>query len=229
MTNEHLTILIDDEPSTLSFMKVAFDIMGTPVLTFSDGAAGLKALESNDVALIITDYTMPSLSGLEVLKKAQEISPDTIRVLMTGDLDLELAVKAVSHGEVYRILRKPWDDIQLKSTVYQCLEKYDSIRNHYIIQEELLEQAKAETTRAAAVTLNHEINNILLCLSSDISTLGHAYREKRIRDDHPEMLERMQLCCDKIRDIVVELATIERIAVSEYCNGTMMIDTKKSE
>ena len=150
---EHSIFFIDDDPNVLYSLKRLFKNKGYSVFTFLDGSHGLKALAENDVSVLVVDYKMPGLSGIEVLQKARDISPDTIRVLITGALDLELALEAISRGEVYRIIKKPWNDLELKVTIDQCLEKYNLVQENYRLQEKLLNQTKVEMVRALIVTL----------------------------------------------------------------------------
>ncbi len=229
MICEHSIFLIDDDPNVLSSLKRLFRNKGYSVFTFLDGSHGLKALAENDVSVIVVDYKMPGLSGIEVLQKARDISPDTIRVMITGNLDLELALEAISRGEVYRIIKKPWNDLELKVTIDQCLEKYNLVQENYRLQEKLLNQTKVEMVRSLVVTLNHEINNSLNCLSLSIAILSRSFAKKEIPEDSGELLKEMKISCKQIEVLIDKLKNIEEIKVTEYVNGIMMIDHRASK
>jgi DNA-binding NtrC family response regulator len=226
---EHSILFIDDDPGILSSLKRLFRDKGYSILAFTDGNQGLKALDGKDVAVMVVDYKMPGLSGIEVLQKARDISPDTIRVMMTGALDLELALEAIRSGEVYRIVRKPWNDLELKATIDQCFEKYNLIQENYRLQERLLDQTKLEMIKAVVVTLNHEINNSLNCLSLDIDILNRAFTKNETPQDYGELLSEMRASYKQIGDLIMKLRNIEEIKLTKYVNETMMLDHRASK
>jgi len=222
--------IIDDDPAVLASLKRFLTNEDFAVRTFTDGRQALAALPEHKAAVIVSDYHMPGISGIEVLQKALTLAPDTIRVLITGDLDLELALTAISRGEVYRIIGKPWRDLELKVTISQCLDQYRLIRENHRLQAQLIDQAKIATVKALVVTLNHEINNSLVFLSIAIEKLARSFANHEIPADHVEYLREMQSCCQKIAALMKKLRNIEEIQVKEYLHGsgTMMIDAKAS-
>lgn len=222
--NEELIIIIDDDPGMLFTLKQSCKKKGFTALTFNNGADGLNALAKNDVAVIISDYRMPRMTGIDVLNKAQEISPDTVRVLLSGELDLELALDAVSRGAVFRIISKPCKDSDFESTLYQCLEKYNLLQDYHHIQRELLEQSKVDAARATVVTLHHEINNTLVTLGANISILNRSLNQNKIPNNHVQILDSMKQSYNRIKNCIVKLELVEDIEMIEYANGTMMLD-----
>ncbi len=229
VSNESI-IIVDDEPAVLSSLKrLLFDADYT-VTTYTDGEQALAGLKEKEAALILSDYKMPGMSGIEVLQRAREIAPDTIRVLITGSLDLEVALAAISRGEVYRIIGKPWNDLELQVTINQCLDQYRLIQEHYRLQEQLIDQAQIEMVKALVVTLNHEINNSLVFLSIAIDSLGQSLARNEIPENHVEYLTEMKASCLKIAGLMKKLRNIEEIRTTEYLHGsgTMMIDTQNS-
>lgn len=230
MDNERTIFIIDDDPGVLSSLKRLLMDEDFAVRTFTDGQRALEALADTEVAVIVSDYQMPGISGIEVLLRALAISPDTIRVLISGALDLELALEAISRGEVYRIIGKPWHDLELKVTISQCLEQYQLIQENHRLQNQLIDQAKIETVKALVVTLNHEINNSLVFLSIAIDSFGRSFAKKEIPVNHSEYLRQMKDSCQKIAELIKKLQNIEEIQMTEYLRGTgtMMIDAKSS-
>ncbi|NTV13703.1 MAG: response regulator [Desulfobulbaceae bacterium] len=231
MPDSETIYIVDDDPGVLASLKRLLLDEDFAVRTFTDGHQALAALAEEPVAVLVSDYQMPGLSGIDVLLQALTISPDTIRVLITGALDLKLALEAISRGEVYRIIGKPWHDLELKVTLGQCLEQYRLIQEHHRLQEQLIDQAKIETVKAMVVTLNHEINNSLVFLSIAIDTLGLSFTKQEIPANHVEYLGEMKNSCRKIADLMKKLRNIEEIQMTEYLHGsgTMMIDAKSSK
>jgi two-component system, probable response regulator PhcQ len=99
----------------------------------TSGAKGLEIVEKNEVSLVISDHRMPEMTGVDFLSRVKDISPDSIRMMLTGYADLEASIAAINKGEVYRFITKPWNDEELLLTVKQALE-YRNLRltNRYL-------------------------------------------------------------------------------------------------
>lgn len=104
---KHKILIVDDDARLLkSFERVLGPRFETH--TAPDGAAGLDILaEQERVSLVISDYRMPGMNGVEFLAKVMERSPDTVRILLTGYADAETAMQAVNEGNIFRLLSKP--------------------------------------------------------------------------------------------------------------------------
>ncbi|MBZ5592152.1 MAG: response regulator [Acidobacteriia bacterium] len=94
-----------------------------------EGAMGaekaLAAIERDGpFAVIVSDLQMPGMNGLELLGKAREFSPDTVRVMLTGQADLHTAIAAVNQNSIYRFLTKPCSAEELAATLEAALEQY---------------------------------------------------------------------------------------------------------
>ncbi len=100
-------LCVDDEPKVLDglrrLLRKRFDLQ-----TAIGGEEGLKILASQGpFAVVVSDMRMPSMNGIEFLTQVQERSPDTVRMMLTGNADQETAVAAVNTGNVFRFLNKP--------------------------------------------------------------------------------------------------------------------------
>jgi len=227
---EETIFIVDDDPNVLASLKRFLMAEDFAVRTFTDGHQALAELGEAQPAVLVSDYQMPRISGIEVLQQAHLISPDTVRVLITGALDLELALEAIRRGEVYRIISKPWHDLELKVTIDQCLEQARLIRENRHLQQQLIDQARVEMVKAMVVTLNHEVNNSLVYLSIAIDSLERSLARNEIPANHSEQLREMKSSCLKIADLMKKLRNIEEVQMTEYLSGsgTMMLDTKSS-
>ncbi len=229
MMDDPCVLFIDDDPNVLSALKRIFQRKDYTVLTCLDGNHGIKVLAENDVAVVVVDQRMPGQSGIEVLRKVQDISPDTIRVMLTGHIDVELALDATNRGEVYRIIRKPWDELELQVIICQCLEKYNLIQENRRLQAQLLNQTRVEMVKAMIITLNHEINNPLSALALDIQTLSRAFENKQEPDDYAEILESMGYSYKRIAELIAKLKDVEEVKLTEYLPGQLMVDAHESK
>jgi putative nucleotidyltransferase with HDIG domain len=121
-------LVIDDEPHILAAIERVFVDHDLSVLTASDPRYGLELLSRGDVAVVITDNMMPGISGLEVLRCAKEVSPDTVRIMLTGHASLDTAIAAINLGEVFRFVLKPWDNAILIGIVEEALQRYRIVK-----------------------------------------------------------------------------------------------------
>jgi len=120
-------LFVDDEENILSSLVRLFRKEDYDLLTATGGEEGLKIVESREISLVISDHMMPGMTGVDFLTRVKDISPDTIRIMLTGYADLEAAISAINKGEVYRFISKPWNDEELKLTVRQSLDYRDLV------------------------------------------------------------------------------------------------------
>jgi diguanylate cyclase (GGDEF)-like protein len=109
-----LLFFVDDEPNILSSIARIFRGESVELRSFGDPREALAAVGEARPAVIVSDYRMPAMDGIELLERCGQASPETIRILLTGFVDLEAAVGAINRGSVYRFLRKPWEPEELK-------------------------------------------------------------------------------------------------------------------
>lgn len=84
----------------------------------------LETIGEGSYAVVVSDMKMPGMSGIEFLARVKEIAPDTVRILLTGQADLEVAIAAVNEGRVFRFLSKPCPQDLLCRTLDAALEQY---------------------------------------------------------------------------------------------------------
>jgi two-component system response regulator HupR/HoxA len=120
----HGILIVDDEPAILESLELTLG-GDYRVLTVPSGEAGLEVLKQHDVALIITDQVLPSMSGVEFLERAIEINPRAIRMMLTGYADIGSLVRAINEGRIYRYISKPWEPDEVRLNVKRALEAFD--------------------------------------------------------------------------------------------------------
>jgi len=108
MSSEKI-LLVDDESKVLSALtRSLLEVDMGEIKIASNGMEALDVIKKMpDLAVIVSDYRMPGMNGIDFLAQAQKISPDTTRILLTGAADLEMAVDAVNRGSLFRFLIKP--------------------------------------------------------------------------------------------------------------------------
>jgi DNA-binding NtrC family response regulator len=114
-------LIVDDEPLIRQALIRALSGEGYELLQAPGGREALNILTARGVDLILSDLVMPEMDGLELLKKARVVRPESLRIVLTGHADLDLAVRAINDGAVYRFLLKPWDSFDLRVMIKLAL------------------------------------------------------------------------------------------------------------
>ncbi len=129
-------LIVDDEIANLQKLKRTF--AGTyTVLEAASGKEALEILEKQPVAAIITDQKMPSMSGVEFLSRSLELSPDSVRIILTGYTEVEDLMDAINEGQVHRYITKPWEPVSLREAVRKELESWELRRENERLSSEL--------------------------------------------------------------------------------------------
>ena len=118
-------LCVDDEEFILegiaSNLRKSFKIT-----TAKSGQEALDLMEREETfPIIISDMRMPGMDGAQFLKQARQVSPDSIRILLTGHADLEAAISVVNEGKIFRYLTKPCPVKELKEILDQAMGQYE--------------------------------------------------------------------------------------------------------
>src|SRR5690242_13315710 len=101
-------LFVDDEPDLLAAIVRNLRSEHFDVATAPGGAAALDMLRNQGpFAVLVSDLRMPEMDGVTLLQNARKLFPDTVRVLFTGQPDMERAIAAVNEGEIFRFMTKP--------------------------------------------------------------------------------------------------------------------------
>lgn len=138
-------LCVDDEPNVLA--AIERNLFGEfEVVVAKSGEAGLDAVRWGEkFAVIVSDMRMPGMDGATFLAKAREISPDSVRILLTGQADVQSAIAAINKGAIFRYLCKPCPKDELIATLNDAVRQYRLI----CAEKELL----ATTLTASVKTL----------------------------------------------------------------------------
>lgn len=117
-------LFVDDEENILRTMKLIFGKTHNVFLA-SGGAHALEIIEQNDIKVIVCDQRMPHMFGVEVLRKVMEISPSTMRILLTGYSDVSDIVDSINQAEIFRYIMKPWKNGYLREIVNLAIAAAD--------------------------------------------------------------------------------------------------------
>jgi len=113
-------LLVDDESNVLRAIARLLREYDITALTSAEEA--LLVAKEVKFDLVISDYRMPGMNGVEFLIKLMTIQPQTIRMILTGYADLESAQTAINEAGVYRFINKPWNNVEITNAVKSGLE-----------------------------------------------------------------------------------------------------------
>ncbi|MFH2056341.1 MAG: HD domain-containing phosphohydrolase [bacterium] len=162
-------LLVDDDPNLLAGMSR--QLRGKyNVTTALGGAEGLSAMaEQGPFAVVISDMRMPEMNGIQFLTKAAETAPDTVRMMLTGNADLETAMHALNEGNIFRFLVKPCHRSTIEWTLGDGIRQYRLVR----AEKELLEK----TLKGSVRVLTNILELVNPLAFSRTSRLRHYVRQ----------------------------------------------------
>ena len=120
-------LVVDDDTLVLNSVERVLKSAGQDLVTESLGANAIDLAARQPFDVILVDYKLPHMDGLEVLQRLREIQPRCVRMLMTGELVLPLVVTAVNVGKVSRVIEKPFDANTLVETVKEALSNHNRL------------------------------------------------------------------------------------------------------
>lgn len=150
MTDPHTILIVDDEEQVGKALGRLMKQLGLKYVYQSSGQAGLEQIKnaSTPFSLIISDQRMPGMEGSEFLEKARELSPNTIRFLLTGYADVDAVTRAVNKGAIHRYITKPWNTKTFTEILRAGLAQYELILEN----DRLFKLAKNQNAKLFALT-----------------------------------------------------------------------------
>lgn len=133
-------LLVDDDPYVLNSLRRVLRRQPYRLLSTSNPAEALEIVSSEPVDMVISDSHMPEMDGATLLSEIKQRLPDAVRILLTGYVDINAAIKAINNGRIHRYISKPWDDDELCLLIDQSLERQSLQREHDRLQKLTREQ-----------------------------------------------------------------------------------------
>jgi len=192
MNNPTVRVLyIDDEENNLQAFKASFRRM-YEIYTAISAAEGLKILENIDIHVILADQKMPNMTGVEFFKSIVETHPDPVRILLTGYTDIEALADAINHGDIYRYITKPWNDLELHNSIKNA---YDAYKAKIDLRNKITELEKT----------NDELNRFIYSISHElraplVSVIGiiNLVKMEGLYDSSGEYWGLIETCSNKL-------------------------------
>jgi class 3 adenylate cyclase/CheY-like chemotaxis protein len=151
-------VCVDDEHTIVDSLEIQLNraLRDEYAIETAEGAEDALELidellhDGYEIAIVISDYIMPGMNGDELLRKIHETSPDTIKIMLTGQADLEAVANAVKYADLYRFLTKPWENQDLILTVKEAGLRYSTKKR---VEEQTLQ---LQTINQNLAQLNHK-------------------------------------------------------------------------
>ena len=109
MPSKATVLFVDDEENIVTTLQALCRNKFT-VYTATSGARALEIINSNAIHVIVSDQCMPEMQGIELLREVRQLSPHTMRIMLTGYADLAAIIGSINDGEIYRYIYKPWNN-----------------------------------------------------------------------------------------------------------------------
>lgn len=201
MAKEKIRILyIDDEVNNLNAFKASFRRQYEIYLA-TNTLDARKIIQSISLHIIIADQRMPGTTGVQFFNAIKENYPDPIRILLTAHTDVESLIDAINQGQIYRFIRKPWDDYEMQNTISNAYEIYNTKRELENKVEEL-EKTNDELSRFI-YSASHDLRSPLM---SVLGIVNLAKMERSIVDPngYMAMIESSILRLDDFLQKIIE-------------------------
>jgi len=213
-------LLVDDEPNVLRALRRVFQHEHYDILTAADGNEALALLTQQEFHLLISDYMMPGLNGAELLKRAKNIRPEMIRIMLTGHADTGAVMGAVNEGAVYKFILKPWNDDDLRITTALALEQYDLLQRNRALQQDNANKSKeitklsklAVTNRSQLAIMLHKRGVLNDAQVQELYRLGQTRKEPLIK----LLLDKGWVDESKIRSILRKDLMVDEVQLAEF-------------
>ncbi|NME72071.1 hybrid sensor histidine kinase/response regulator [Flammeovirga aprica] len=176
-------LYVDDEQQNLVSFRAGFrKVYNVLIANSGDEALEILQEEHQKISVVISDQRMPKMTGVELFEKVRELYPDIMRIVLTGYSDVQDIINAISKGEVYRYITKPWNRDELMVTIDNAIEAYnlkvENRRLFFSLQEanEKLEEKVKSRTKALQVQneelieLDGEKNHLIGIVAHDLKS-----------------------------------------------------------
>lgn len=177
MYKDKKILILDDDKIVTTTLKTLLTLEDfTDVNLFNVPAEALEFLKTNKPEVIISDFAMPEMNGLEFLTEAKKLYPDTCMIMLTGYADKENAVRAINEIGLYKYIEKPWDNDDLIINIKNGIERNNLISSLKEKNEELkkyseqLEDMVKLRTEALSLA-NEKINAVISNCADGIVTI----------------------------------------------------------
>lgn len=186
MKSDKIKVLyVDDEEQNLVSFRANFR-KDYEVYTSNSADDALSVLKTNLIPIIISDQRMPNITGIEFLEQVVKLYPDSIRLLITAQSDIEMVIEAINRGQITKFISKPWDWEKLSIAIDNCATLYNS-RVELKLKNLELQKINDELNKFV-YSVSHDLRSPLTSILGIIN-LSKLMPEMRPADSYFDMIE----------------------------------------
>jgi signal transduction histidine kinase len=214
-------LIVDDEEKVVEVLVKTFED-DYDVIPCTSSLAALEMIKKRSVGVILTDERMPQPTGLNFLKQAVLIQPDTVNIILTAYADVNVAIDAINSGLVYRYVVKPWDTEDLLITIRQAFERFNVFNQNRLLNDELIrknEELEKNLEELKATQLKLIRSEKMALLGQLSASIGHELKNPLSRIKGAVSILRDDRDCD-----VNEVKELLRIVDNEVMISTKIIN-----
>lgn len=154
-SRQRTLLLVDDEENVLAALRRLLRAEGWLVLSATSAEEALQLMARHEVDVILSDQRMPSMTGVELLRRAKQLYPETIRLVLSGYTELQSITDAINEGAIYKFLAKPWDDEQLRAHLREAFTLKEMADQNRRLDQEV------QTANRDLAELNQRLQTLL--------------------------------------------------------------------
>ena len=157
-TDNYSVLYVDDESGNLIVFKKNFE-SNFDIITCESPGRAIEILKETNVAVLLADYKMPEMNGVELLAHVRNQHPDVIRMIITAYSDLDIAMNAINLGHVHRYILKPWRPDELLMLIQSNIELFK--KNIFLkeLQAKMVDTSRLALLGTMATGFTHQINS----------------------------------------------------------------------
>ncbi|MDY6880564.1 MAG: response regulator [Desulfatiglans sp.] len=233
-------LFVDDDNGILNALKRVLRSEPYKCLLADSGRKALEILEKESINVIVTDLEMPEMDGFTLLKEVRKKYPDIIRLILSGRTDTVSVLDSINTGNVYRYIMKPWNGVEVKTTIRQAIDLFnlEKERDNLLKENAYRTQREPEESRGYLIiqdndkvdryfksisnTMENRMNSMEAELDSANSSLRDGNQEARFLKNH---LDQINSGLKDLRKMIREIP-IGFKSTLDSCSGEIRIESK---
>ena len=154
-SRQRTLLLVDDEENIVAALRRLLRAEGWLLLSATSAEQALELMARHEVDVILSDQRMPGMTGVELLRRARQLYPETIRLVLSGYTELQSITDAINEGAIYKFLAKPWDDEQLRAHLREAFALKEMADQNRRLDQEV------QTANRELAELNQRLQTLL--------------------------------------------------------------------